>query len=212
MMKKNLEQELSYLGSSIKLTDFNTIERGLKYHLRFELGDPFENGTKKRVKQATKRATELFENHIEENSDVYILIYDFNDEMFARTPNYIHEILNTEPIKYESYNEKLALRYFAHETDIEWTSGKLTIYLANKNDIPYSKIFNGIANTEIGFEPTVHQLVYFFQPSSKKWFWMYDDRGCLMFSDEVSDLKENLNKFDSWIVETQRSEMEKQFA
>ena len=120
--------------------------------------------------------------------------------------------LNKELIKHESYNEKLALRYFAHETDIEWTSGKLTIYKADKNDIPYSEIFNGIANTEMGFEPKIHQLVYFFQPSSKKWFWMYDDRGCLMFSDDVSDLKENLNKFDGWIVEAQRSEMEKQFA
>src|SRR5690606_6265092 len=206
MMKETLE------NSSIKLNDFNTIERGLKYYLRFELGDPFENGTKKRVNQATKRATELFEDHIEESSEVYILIYDLNDEMLARTANYLHEILSTEEIEHETYNEQLALRYFDHETDIEWTKGKLSIYLADRNIITYSEIVNGIANTEMGFERAVHQLVYFYQTKSKKWFWMYDDRGCLMFSDEIFDLRENLKKFDNWIVETQRSEMEKQFA
>ena len=210
-MKKALEQKLEYLGSSVKLNDFNTLERGLKFHLRFELGDPYENGTQKRVEQATKRATELFENHFLGNSKLYVLIYDLNDEMFAQTPNHIHELLSSEKTEYAEYNENLALRYFESETEIEWTNGKLSIYLGKRNEIEYSKIFNGIANTEMGFSPTIHQLVYFFEPQTKKWFWMYDDRGCLMFSDKVSDLKTNLNKFDKWIVEAQRREMEKQF-
>jgi len=210
-MKKNLEQELNYLGSTIDLTDFNTIERGLKYHLRFELGEPFENGTKKRVKQATKRASELFENHIEKDSELYIIVYDFIDEMFAQTPNHIYDLLNSENIETEQFQENLATRYFDHEDNIERLKGKLTICRAERNSIKYQEIFNGIANTEMGFTPTIHQLVYFFQPKTKKWFWMYDDRGCLMFSNEKTDLKLNLVKFDKWIVESQRAEMEKQF-
>jgi hypothetical protein len=211
MMKKDLEIELEYLNSSIDLTDFNTIERGLKYHLRFELGDPYENGTKKRVNQSTKRATELFENHIGENSEIYLIIYDFGDDMFARTPSQIYDLLKSENIKTEQFVENLAIRYFDHEDNIERERGKLTICKAKRNEIKYSEIFNGIANTEMGFTPTIHQLVYFFQPTTKKWFWMYDDRGCLMFSDKTSDLKHNLIKFDNWIVENQRNEMEKQF-
>jgi len=210
-MRKNLEKELNYLGSNIDLTDFNTIERGLKYHLRFELGDPFENGTKKRVKQATKRASELFENHFEKDSELYIIIYDFIDEMFARTPNYIYELLKSKNIETEQFEENLATRYFNNEDNIERIKGKLTICRAEINGIKYQEIFNGIANTEMGFTPTIHQLVYFFQPKTKKWFWMYDDRGCLMFSNETTDLKSSIVKFDKWIVESQRAEMEKQF-
>lgn len=207
MMKKDLEKELEYLNSTIDLTDFNTIERGLKFHLRFKLGDPFENGTKERVNQATKRATELFENQINGNSKIYIIIYDFIEEMFAQTPNHIYSLLKSESIKAEQSEEDLVTRYF----DIERVKGKLSIYRTERDKIKYSKIFNGIANTEMGFSPTIHQLVYFFQPKSKKWFWMYDDRGCLMFSNRTDDLKENLVKFDNWIVENQRNEMEKQF-
>ncbi|MFN3444451.1 MAG: DUF3885 domain-containing protein [Bacteroidia bacterium] len=211
MIKKDLEIELKYLNSAIDLTDFNTIERGLKYYLRFELGDPYKNGTKKRVNQSTKRATELFKNHINETSEIYILIYDFIDDMFARTPNHIYDLLKSEGVKTEQFEENLATRYFDHEDNIERIKGKLTICRAERDEIKYSDIFKGIANAEMGFSPTIHQLVYFFQPKTKKWFWMYDDRGCLMFSDKTSDLKVNFEKFDSWIVENQRDEMEKQF-
>ena len=210
-MKENLEQELKYLGSNIELTDFNTIERGLKYYLRFELGDTFDNGTKERVKQATKRASELFENHFEKDSELYIIIYDFIDDMFAQTPNHIYELLKSENIKTQQFQENLATRYFEDEDNIERIKGKLTICKTEINGIKYQEIFKGIANTEMGFSPTIHQLAYFFQPKTKKWFWMYDDRGCLMFSNETKDLKSSIVKFDKWIVESQRAVMEKQF-
>ena len=210
-MKENLEKRLDYLGSNIELTDFNTIERGLKFYLRFELGEPFENGTKERVNQATKRASELFENHFEKDSELYTIIYDFGDDMFAETPNHIYELLKSENIQTQQFEENLATRYFDDEDNIERIKGKLTICKVEKKGINYQKIFNGIANTEMGFSPTIHQLVYFFQPKTKKWFWMYDDRGCLMFSNETNDLKLNILKFDKWIVESQREVMEKQF-
>ncbi|MDX6748185.1 DUF3885 domain-containing protein [Polaribacter sp. PL03] len=210
-MKENLEQELNYLGSNIEITDFNTIERGLIFFLRFELGDPFENGTKERVNQATKRASELFESHFEKDTELYTIIYDFGDDMFAETPNHIYELLKSENIQTQQFEENLATRYFDDEDNIERIKGKLTICKVEKNGINYQEIFNGIANTEMGFSPTIHQLVYFFQPKTKKWFWMYDDRGCLMFSNETDDLKSNILKFDKWIVESQREVMEKQF-
>ncbi|MEK6482333.1 hypothetical protein WJR50_32650 [Catalinimonas sp. 4WD22] len=98
-MRKQLESYLDYLkDSQIDLTDFNTIERNLKFHLRFELGDPFENGTEERVDQVTKRATELFENHIE-NSELYILTYDFGDDLFARTPSYTSCLINLTSLR-----------------------------------------------------------------------------------------------------------------
>ncbi len=212
-MKETLKIELlKYLDSAIDLTDFNTIESSQKYYLRFELGDPFKNGTKKRVTQATKRATQLFENYIEEDFDLYIIVYDLFDEIFARTPNYLYEILDSKLIEKEQFEENLALPYFPYVDDeIERIKGKLTIYKTKRGNINYNLIFNGIANTEMGFLPTVHQLVYFFQPKTKKWFWMYDDRGCLMFSESVSDLKPSYLKFNDWLVETQRPEMEEQF-
>ncbi|MTI41967.1 DUF3885 domain-containing protein [Fulvivirga lutimaris] len=210
MMRKQLEKDLEYMeDGQLDLTDFNTIERNLKFHLRFELGDPFDNETPERVEQATNRATELFENHIED-SELYILTYDFGDDMFARTPAYIYELLNKSELKKEEFQESLATRYFVGE-EVERENGQLNIYHGSRSSFDYKSIFNGIANTEMGFVPTIHQLVYFFQPNTNRWFWMYDDRGCLMFSNEPTDLLNNYRKFDGWIVEVQRLEMAKQF-
>ncbi|EAS18987.1 hypothetical protein BBFL7_00433 [Flavobacteria bacterium BBFL7] len=211
MIKEALLKELNDLQSEVNLTDFNTLERKLKYFLRFELGDNLENGTKQRVNQATIRASELFESHFTEDSKIYIIIYDFSNKTFNNTSVYIHEILNDNEIKGESYDEKLALRYFDYETEIEWVEGKLSIYSGKRNKISHEKIFNGIANYEMGFEPYIHQLIYFFEKKTQKWFWMYDDRGCLMYSNETSELKDNFTKFDSWIVESQRNQMKEQF-
>lgn len=209
-MREQLERDLAYMkDSQFDLTDFNTIERNLKFYLRFELGDPFENETEERVEQATIRATELFENHIED-SELYILTYDFGDDMFARTPSYLYELLNKSELSKEEYHESLAIRYFFGE-EVERENGQRNIYFGNRSSFDYKSIFNGIANTEMGFDPTIHQLVYFFQPNTQRWFWMYDDRGCLIFSNEPTDLLYNYRKFESWIVEVQRPEMAKQF-
>jgi hypothetical protein len=209
-MREQLERDLAYMkDSQFDLTDFNTIERNLKFYLRFELGDPFENETEERVEQASIRATELFENHIED-SELYILTYDFGDDMFARTPSYLYELLNKSELSKEEYHESLAIRYFFGE-EVERENGQRNIYFGNRSSFDYKSIFNGIANTEMGFDPTIHQLVYFFQPNTQRWFWMYDDRGCLMFSNEPTYLLYNYRKFDSWIVEVQRPEMAKQF-
>jgi hypothetical protein len=209
-MRKQLESDIAYLNDSqLDLTDFNTIERNLKFHLRFELGDPFENQTRERVEQSTMRATELFENHIQD-SELYILTYDFGDDMFARTPSYLYKLLDGSDLKKEEFKENLAIRYFANEK-VEREHGQLNIYFGMRSSFNYNSIFKGIANTEMGFEPTIHQLVYFFQPSTQRWFRMYDDRGCLMFSNKASDLLANYKKFDNWIVEVQPPEMDKQF-
>jgi hypothetical protein len=210
MIRKDLEKELEILNFNIDLTDFNSIERSLKYYLRFELGDSLANGTKQRVDQATNRASELFENYFHSNSQIYLIIYDFSDEMFAITPNYIYELLASKNVEIEQFDEELAIRSFEDE-EIERVKGILTLAVAKVNEIRFRDIFNGIANTEMGFTPTIHQLVYFFEPESKKCFWMYNDRGCLMLSNQLSDLKDNLIKFKYWLVKNQKDDMEGQF-
>lgn len=101
MLKDKLLKELEYLNSNIDLTDYDSIIVGLKYQLRFELGEPFKNGTKKRVNQSTKRATEIFENFFNSDKNIYILIHDFEDDVFAHTPNYLYNLLESNGIELE---------------------------------------------------------------------------------------------------------------
>lgn len=200
ILREKLLEDLKYLGNDIDLTDFDSINSELKYHLRFELGEPFKNGTKKRVNQSTKRASEIFDSYFNSDEDIYILIHDFEDDVYAHTPNYLYDLLESNNVKLEKFNEMLGTGIYDESGKLERYNGQLSIALIRKNDLRYKEIFNAIANTEMGFEPTIHQIVYFFQPSEKKWFYMYDDRGCILFSHKKSDFNEIIEKFADWII------------
>jgi len=200
VLKEALLNELKYLNSTIDLTDIDSILIGLKYNFRFELGEPYKNGTKKRVNQSTKRASEIFESYFNSDKDIYILIHDFDDDGFAHTPNYLYNLLESNNVKLEKSNKMLGTRTYDENEKLERYKGQLSIALANRNNLKYKEIFKAIANTEMGFEPTIHQILYFLQPSEKKCFYMYDDRGCIIFSQKKSDLNEIIEKFEDWII------------
>jgi len=45
-------------------------------------------------------------------------------------------------------------------------------------DIQYKNILKAIVNTEMGFEPALSQIVYFFSDVAQNAFVMFDDRSC----------------------------------
>lgn len=190
-----IRKYLSEIDKEIDFVDFNTYEKSLKYKLRFELGDKLENGTKETIIQATNRVTELFKTTFKNENSVYVISYEFEDEAFAFTPNYLFSLLENKKLE---LNQNIALRYFDNE-EPEYYPGKLNVYLEKRQDLNITKIFGGIANTEMGFEPCIHQIVFFIGLETKKLFWMYDDRGCLVMSNSKN--LDNILEFKNWLCE-----------
>lgn len=69
MKKKSL---LEYLEE--KFPDF-----GHEIHVRFELGEPFSNGTEERLNQVYHRVTSIFESVFNGQGSIYILIKDWEE-------------------------------------------------------------------------------------------------------------------------------------
>ncbi len=78
-------------------------------------------------------------------------------------------------------------------------------------DINAKKILNGIANNEMGFEPSICQDIYFLDPVTDRGFYMYDDRGCYVWSDKAEKIKYLYDKRNEWIVDYHRPEIDKYF-
>ena len=55
---------------------------GLRHHihLRFELGEPYDNGTDERTKQVVYRVTTLIEHVFDSDDFVYLYIEDWKEE------------------------------------------------------------------------------------------------------------------------------------
>ena len=74
-----LEEFIEYLDRHFKESDFSPEESRVssEIHLRFELGEPFENGTKERVDQSVFRASSIFSDLFSDQDEVWILIKSF---------------------------------------------------------------------------------------------------------------------------------------
>jgi hypothetical protein len=66
-------------------------------HIRFELGNELPNGTKERVQQASQRAITLFkETFTELENRIWVLIYEYQNSFYGRTPDFLHQQFSQE--------------------------------------------------------------------------------------------------------------------
>lgn len=66
-------------------------------NIRFELGEPYRNGSKRRINQVNKRVNTIFEELFKPTDLIYLIIKDwgtYEDPMFGNTtPEYLYELL-----------------------------------------------------------------------------------------------------------------------
>ena len=96
--------------------------------------------------------------------------------------------------------------FICDKTEARVIIGKLKV-----KEIQAEKIFNGIANNEMGLEPSISQDIIFLDPITNKGFHMYDDRGCYVWSDKPEKIKYLYEKRNNWIVDYHRNEIDKYF-
>lgn len=216
MLRQELQSYLERVYPYSKIDTEHTL--GGKVHIRFELGEGKENGTDERVKQSTDRALIIFnETFTDLTNEIFILIYEYQGENIFNAPNdYLHKQFPTNSFK-KFYNqlETVNTRNFTtdkngnevlEKDEVRIIIGKLPI-----KDINVKNILNGIANTEMGFDPGIDQRIFFFDPSTDKAFQMHDDRGCYVWSDNADKIRDIYIKRNEWIAEYHRPEIEEYF-
>lgn len=178
-------------------------------NIRFELGDPFDNGTDERINQVITRVTTLFEDIFEQGDTIHLYIKDWGnntDLMFGNTtPDYLYLLLGhpklEETIMYE------------HDEDTDELGNTIQVERPYKvktlcdalSSIPYRDILTGIANYEQGRKPSIGQQVYFINIKKGIVFYMYDDRGCVIFSKTKERLQHMYVNFNNWLVDYWRA-------
>lgn len=80
------------------------------------------------------------------------------------------------------------------------------------SNIEIENIFRGIANLEMGFDPSIGERVYIINKRNNVVFYMYDDRGCLVFANLNETLKPIYSKYNDWLVDDYRNLFDKLFS
>lgn len=83
----------------------------------------------------------------------------------------------------------------------------LTCLCLKQKDIRVENIIRGIANYDMGFTPSIVDRIYFINTDAGVVFYMYDDRGCLLFSDRKDVLEPLYTKFNNWLVDYDRKNL-----
>jgi hypothetical protein len=190
----------------LKYIDSNFPNLTSEVHLRFELGEPYENGTNERINQVVTRVTTLFEEVFKPDDFIYVYIKDWEvneDIMFGNTtPGYVYDLLSNLNTEEETL--------FDIDEDYDDITGqtieikneyKVKIVYSQLKSITYKDILEGIGNYEQGREPSIGQSVYFISTEKDIIFHMYDDRGCLILSKEVEQLVHLYQKYNNWLVD-----------
>lgn len=215
----------NYINSHFELSDLSPNESSIasKYHLRFELGDNLENGTLTRVKQSTERAIKIFHEFFKQTDEIWVFIKSWEscsqaEEFYPSTEGYLeNQFINFNSIKIIQNQEKVE-----EFDEIENKNGvlemtdlsilhKQKVFKTKVSQINYTNIFQGIANSEMGFSPSISEYIYFVNPRNNTVFYMYDDRGCLLFSYLPETLKNTYLKYNEWLVNYHRKDFDKMY-
>jgi hypothetical protein len=215
-LKETLKSKFeTYLKNHFPSADIQKRQSfGAEAEIRFELGDKLPNGSKKRVVQASNRALKIFHDTfpiLEES--IWLLSYEFTSELeIDKADNlYFNTILASSKVKsFMQFKSALKTGYFEKGIEEE-TPVKVTVALFPKNQLDIKLLFEGIANLEMGLDPVIPQRIYFFSNESNNYFHMYDDRGCRICSDTPEKIKPIFEKYNSWIVDYYRLNIEEQF-
>lgn len=196
--QSNLDPIESYVSSDV--------------YLRFELGGEFENGTVERVNNATNRIAELFERLFLPADDVMVLIktfaYEGAREFYESTRGYLGEQfsgVDLDAIKGEIKEETESGDFYNIENDTTEFSTTTTFHIqkvfeTRVSNINYKNIFRGIANLEMGFDPSVSDLIYIVNKRSRVAIHMYDDRGCTVYASDKESIRFLYQDYYSWLV------------
>jgi hypothetical protein len=189
-----------------------------KFYMRFELGGNLINGTRKRVEHAVRRATEIYNQTIGEGQ-VLIVIEEYENELFDpknKNKKYLFSIINETQFKriqgpfeqtYEEYNGENKLENVLEDR----LECDLVIGVSYIDKKKAKQIIEGIANLEMGFEPCIPQVLYFFSMNKKTGFRIYDDRGCDIWANDKEQLRPIYQKLNDWILDYDRPEIDKIF-
>lgn len=181
---------------------------GGQVHIRFELGGELPNGTKERVEQSVQRALTIFEETFEmPDNEIWVLIYEYQREsLFGGIANYLRKQF-LAAVFAEFYSQLEMVTNASFDTqEVRIIIGKVKV-----KEINIINILTAIANTEMGFEPSLDERIFFIDSRDNRLFHMYDDRGCFVESNTADNIRDLYLKRNEWIVNYHRAEIDGYF-
>jgi len=196
----------NFAGLKLEVPLFYEWKYGLRFDLQNERNDTKFCSSDKYFAEVVRRASMLFEATFDSSDMLFFVCTEFQyrKRKIKLTNFAFRQINNLE--KNEVYRTKETWRY-----EPQKNFNVAFIYLT-ANRINYKNILTAIGNAASSRLPSLdHKNIFFVNVSKKLIFHMYDDRGLDIIASDKETLRPIYNKYNDWILDYPREQIDEQF-
>ena len=157
-----------------------------------------------------QRAIELFESLHTPNDELYMVVDITNFDtghILYRKSNIFAKYVKEHSLLY-----RLQYVRITEEDDDEIYHVDRFSLKCHRSDIRYAALLKAICNQDMGILPNIHYPLYFVNETKGTIFYVYDDRGCDLLGVDVGTIRPAYEKFNEWILDYDRTEIDETFA
>lgn len=192
---------------------FYNWEIGIRFELGVEFSRDYNYENSPYVQGVYKRAISLFHSLHSKNEEIIIVVDvdDFEDgTAYKHRGRIISPYLYEKTVLYKLRHKELPYIFPEDDEDGEYRTHRFTLR-CKVSDLRYIPLLKAICNQDLGIQPSVSHRIYFLNVQRKTIFHVYDDRGCDILAASPEAIKNIYQRYNSWILDYDRAEIDKVF-
>ncbi|MGU3472214.1 DUF3885 domain-containing protein [Paenibacillus sp. D51F] len=184
--------------------------------IRFELGGNLNE--RSRVERVIHRALSIFNEFNQRTDEVYLTVFvdSWDENPVASFEKDVYELFlaYASGVRNEDI-DKLEQEFRYKDPDENGDDDTITLRYCTKvkvKDLKVEELLGAIANREMGYEPRIVGDIFLVNETKKSIFYLYDDRGMDVVADDTRTLRAVYEKYNNWILDYDRSRIDKIFS
>lgn len=160
------------------------------------------------LRESIKEAINLFKSLHLDDEEIFVVanVNDYGDKKvnifypFVRDKDVLYK-LKHKVIPYVFPEDDEEGRYITHRFMLR----------CKTSDIRYVPLLKAICNQDMGIRPSIFHDIFFININRETIFHVYDDRGCDLLGKSAETIRDIYNKYNEWILDYDREEIDKVF-
>ncbi|MGG0288318.1 DUF3885 domain-containing protein [Peribacillus butanolivorans] len=200
--------ETNFPNLSLRPALFYSWDIGIRFELGVEWKIEYDFENSPYLKGVYKRAINLFKSLHLDDEEIFVVanVNDYGDKKvnifypFVRDKDVLYK-LKHKVIPYVFPEDDEEGRYLTHRFMLR----------CKTSDIRYVPLLKAICNQDMGIRPSIFHDIFFININRETIFHVYDDRGCDLLAKSAETIRDIYNKYNEWILDYDREEIDKVF-
>ncbi|MFB6804218.1 DUF3885 domain-containing protein [Peribacillus butanolivorans] len=200
--------ETNFPNLSLRPALFYSWDIGIRFELGVEWKIEYDFENSPYLKGVYKRAINLFKSLHLDDEEIFV-VANVNDYGYKKV-NIFYPFVRDKDVLYKLKHK--VIPYVFPEDDEEGRYITHRFMLRCKtSDIRYVPLLKAICNQDMGIRPSIFHDIFFININRETIFHVYDDRGCDLLAKSAETIRDIYNKYNEWILDYDREEIDKVF-